>query len=68
MPRVIQYQGKLTNLSGVGYNDTLDMSFRIFNAPTGGIILWTEAHTGANDVPIVKGLFDVALGSAGTPI
>ncbi|MCK5832149.1 hypothetical protein KAH81_00600 [bacterium] len=69
MPHIIQYQGKLTDLSGVGYNDTLDMSFRIFNAPTTGAALWTENHHApGNDVPIVKGLFDVALGSAGTPI
>jgi len=68
VPHQIDYQGKLTDATGVGYNDTLDMSFRIFTAPTGGAALWTENHHApGNDVPIVKGLFDVALGSI-TPI
>ncbi|HHS50894.1 MAG TPA: hypothetical protein ENN07_07255, partial [candidate division Zixibacteria bacterium] len=67
MPHVIQYQGKLTDPAGVGYNESLEMSFRLFSAPTGGAALWTEIHDGANEVAVDKGLFDVALGAI-TPI
>jgi len=61
-PGVIQYQGKLTNTSGIGSNDTLPMTFHLFNVEAGGSALWTEIHTGTNKVPVVKGLFDVRLG------
>ncbi len=63
IPNEMNYQGKLTNDIGVGINDTLDMTFRIYDDPTAGTLLWTEAHADPNDVPIVKGLFDVVLGS-----
>lgn len=64
IPRVINYQAKLTDSSGIALNDTVTMIFRIYNAPTGGVLLWMEAHP---NVPIVKGLFDEKLGET-TPI
>jgi len=63
IPKTIQYQGKLTDLSGVGENADLDMTFRIFDSEVDGIELWTESHDDPDDVPIVHGLFDVELGS-----
>ncbi|RKZ30263.1 hypothetical protein DRQ36_06110, partial [bacterium] len=67
IPQTMQYQGKLTNIDGVGYNDTLEMTFRIFDVETGGTELWSETYSGTDEVPVVKGLFDVLLGSI-TPI
>jgi len=63
VPREMQYQGKLTDATGVGINDTLPFVFRIYDDPTAGVLLWTETHPDPPGVPIVKGLFDVVLGS-----
>ncbi|MCK5833671.1 hypothetical protein KAH81_08380 [bacterium] len=60
IPETIFYQGKLTSPTGVGVNDTLPFVFSIFNIEAGGTALWTEGYT---TVPIVKGLFEVTLGS-----
>ncbi|HHS50077.1 MAG TPA: hypothetical protein ENN07_03065, partial [candidate division Zixibacteria bacterium] len=57
------YQGKLTNTAGVGVNEALPMTFRLFNAETGGDNLWSETHDGENEIPVVLGFFDVILGS-----
>ncbi|RLB75075.1 MAG: hypothetical protein DRH24_20205 [Deltaproteobacteria bacterium] len=59
-PKVLNFQSKLTDSAGVGINDTLDITFRLYNVTTGGTPLWTETHT---SVPVVKGLFDVILGT-----
>ncbi|MBN2542758.1 right-handed parallel beta-helix repeat-containing protein [bacterium] len=63
IPGSMEYQGKLTDADGVGITDTLPMTFRIYNAATGGAALWTESYTSPNLVPVIKGLFDVELGS-----
>ncbi|HDG68040.1 MAG TPA: hypothetical protein ENG11_02705, partial [candidate division Zixibacteria bacterium] len=59
IPHTINYQGKITNSAGVGLDGTYSMTFRIFNAPTGGSELWSETIP---SVSIHKGLFDVVLG------
>ena len=59
-PRVLNFHSKLTDSAGVGINDTLDITFRLYNVPTGGTPLWSETHS---SVPVVKGLFDVTLGA-----
>ncbi len=64
IPQTIQYQGKLTDISGVGENAELDMRFRIFDVETDGDSLWAMTIA---DVPIVHGLFDVALGPIDLP-
>jgi len=64
VPQIIQYQGKLTDMSGIGENDTLDIRFRIFDVETGGDSLWTMTVA---DVPIVHGLFDVNIGPIDLP-
>jgi len=56
IPNVFDYQGKLTDNSGVGIQDTLDMVVRIYDAPTLGAILCADT---LEDVPVVKGLFDI---------
>ena len=63
-PRAINYQGKLTNPTGVAIDDTVSINFRICSALAGGIILWQETHPA---VAVEKGLFDAILGST-TPI
>lgn len=67
LPGVITYQGTLTDDAGQPISGEVDMTFRFYDTPTGGTALWTEAHTGANAVPVQEGLFHVLLGSL-TPI
>jgi hypothetical protein len=60
----INYQGKLTDSSGVAVPDgTYQMVFRLYTAPTGGTAIWTETLSGANEVSVANGLFSVMLGS-----
>lgn len=60
---VITYQGRLTDAGGPA-NGNFDMTFRIFDAATGGNLLWVETFTG---LPVTAGLFTVVLGQQ-TPI
>jgi len=62
-PRLLNYQGKLTNTDGVGLNGDYDITFMLYSVSTGGAPLFSEAHTGVNAVTVTKGLFDVQLGS-----
>jgi hypothetical protein len=62
-PGVISYQGTLTEPGGQPVDGDLDMTFGLFDVSTGGTALWTEAHNGANSVPVSEGLFNVLLGS-----
>jgi hypothetical protein len=62
-PGVISYQGNLTNASGQPISASVDLTFRLYSAATGGSALWTEAHTGINAVPVQGGYFNVLLGS-----
>lgn len=63
----IAYQGRLADSSGNPLTNTLNMSFRLYGATTGGSPLWTEEWTGSNGVQVSDGLFNVMLGSL-TPI
>ncbi len=58
VPEIFNYQGKLTDASGVGINDTVDMTINIYDGPDAGTatLLSTDALV---DVPVVKGLFDI---------
>jgi len=64
---MLSYQGYLTDASGEPLSGDVDITFRLYDAPSGGAALWTEAHTGDNAVPVEDGLFNVMLGSL-TPI
>ncbi len=64
IPHQINYQGKITDETGVALNGYYNMDFSIYDAETGGTLQWTESHT---SVPVSKGLFNVILGSS-TPI
>lgn len=62
----IAYQGRLADSSGNPLTSTLNMSFRLYGAATGGTPLWTEQWTGSNGVQVSDGLFNVMLGSLTT--
>ena len=64
-PNTISYQGHLSDSAGAPINATLPMTFKLYDASQ--TLLWTEARTGANAVPVTNGLFNVALGAV-TPI
>ncbi|MFA5023074.1 MAG: hypothetical protein WC537_02285, partial [Candidatus Paceibacterota bacterium] len=56
----INYQGKLTNASGVAVPDaSYTMVFKLYDAATGGTTIWTETDT----VTTQGGLFSLMLGS-----
>ncbi|MCD6531574.1 hypothetical protein J7K99_03920 [bacterium] len=59
VPHSINYQGKITNSSGVALDGTYDMVFRLYDVSTGGTALWSETHSSVN---VHRGLFDVLLG------
>lgn len=58
------FQGRLTNPDGTVVADgSYDIVFKLYTVDTGGSAVWTESHTGANDVSTVDGIFNVDLGS-----
>jgi hypothetical protein len=59
VPKLINYQGMLTDDAGNPINGTPDLTFRIYNAPSGGTKRWEEVHS---FVPVTDGLFNVILG------
>jgi hypothetical protein len=60
VPRLINYQGKLTDKEGNPLDGAFDITFRLYDAAAGGQLLWEEAHTGQ---PVQKGIFSILLGS-----
>lgn len=60
VPRLINYQGKLTDLNGVPLNGSYAITFRIYDSDAAGNLLWEEVHNG---VVIDKGVFSLILGS-----
>jgi len=63
----VAYQGRLADSAGNPLTETLNMSFRLYAASSGGAVLWSEQWTGPNGVQVSDGLFNVMLGSL-TPI
>jgi hypothetical protein len=64
VPRLINYQGILTDSGGLPINGTPDLTVRIYaDSTAGATALWTEPHTG---VQVDDGLFNVILGSVTT--
>ncbi len=60
-PYTMNYQGYLTDSSGVPVDAIYDMVARLYDAEAGGTAEWgPETH---NDVPVVAGLFNLVLGS-----
>jgi microcystin-dependent protein len=61
IPRVMNYQGKATDKAGAPLNGNYNLTFRIYNAPTGGAAKWTETQS---NIVITNGIFQVQLGLA----
>lgn len=65
IPKIITYQGKITNDGGVMVPDgSYTMSFVIFDAETGGDVLWSSGGVLA---AVSDGIFNVLLGESGQP-
>ncbi|MDE2143813.1 MAG: DUF2190 family protein [Elusimicrobia bacterium] len=64
VPGLINFQGKLLDLSNNPRNGSFSLTFRVFSAPTGGAALWSETQAGVN---VANGVFAVQLGAV-TPI
>lgn len=59
-PSLVSYQGQLTDGLGNPLDTTVSITFRIYDAASGGTLLWEEVQT---SVVATDGLFDVTLGS-----
>jgi len=64
IPHIINFQGKATDKVGAPLNGAYNLTFRIYNAETGGTSKWSETQTA---IPISNGIFQVQLGSV-TPL
>lgn len=60
VPRLINYQGRLTDSSGTAVDTTADLTIVVFSDQSGSSPLWGETHSGTL---ISNGLFNVILGS-----
>ena len=56
----INYQARLLDSYGRRVNDTVDLSFKIYDAATAGNLLWSETQAG---VVVQDGVYSVVLGS-----
>ncbi len=63
VPKLMSYQGYLTDTLGIPIDDTLNMTFNIYDNVSGGNLWWTETQT---NIPIVRGVFSVILGTNNT--
>ena len=59
IPKLINYQGMLTDNSGTPLSGSYNLNFKIWTDTTGGSSLWTEIQNG---VQVQNGLFNVILG------
>lgn len=64
VPATMTYHGALTDSAGKPVNTTVEASFQIFDAETGGIKAWNESMS---TVDVNNGSFSVQLGAA-TPL
>lgn len=60
VPKMINYQGKLTDPQGVLIDSTISITFSIYSDSVGGDILWSETQS---SVLVQNGIFSVLLGS-----
>ena len=61
VPRKISYQGLLTTSGGPTVADgSYDLKFDIYNLPSGGVLRYSETHTG---VSVHQGTFSILLGT-----
>lgn len=60
---LLSYQGTLMDSDDDPLTGTYEITFRIYNAPVGGIPLWEEIRSEVNAVTVQNGLFNIMLGS-----
>ncbi|NIA01851.1 MAG: hypothetical protein GWP15_00545, partial [Nitrospirae bacterium] len=60
VPHYLGYEGYLTDTSDNAITSTYNMTFRIYDALSGGNLLWTETHP---SITVTNGYFSVQLGS-----
>ncbi|MFA4981965.1 MAG: tail fiber protein [Candidatus Omnitrophota bacterium] len=60
IPHLMSFQGKATDKTGAPLNGTYNLTFRIYNAGTGGTAKWTETQP---NITISNGVLQVQLGS-----
>jgi len=63
---LISYQGRLADADGNPITGKVNIEFRLYDVPTGGVPLWEEFWTGGNAVDVSDGLFSVMLGGIST--
>ncbi len=63
VPKTMSYQGYLKDAEGMPVNETLQMTFAIYDVSTGGTALWSESQM----VVVKNGIYNVILG-ADTPL
>lgn len=61
IPGRMNFQAVLTDTEGTPLSGTLDITFAIFDAPTGGTLLWSEQQTGISISD--EGVLNVQLGN-----
>jgi len=59
VPQQINYQGRLTDAVGKPLDGTYTIRFYLYDAPTGGTLLWNEEQS----VVVADGIYNVQLGS-----
>ena len=65
VPKLINYQGKLTDSTGAAVADgEYSVKFELFDAASAGTLVWGETRP----VTLVGGIFNVALGGAGSVV
>jgi hypothetical protein len=64
VPGQVDFQGLLLDSGGQKVNGAVDLIFTLYDAPAGGIALWTETHP---DVQVTDGVYGVTLGTT-TPL
>ncbi|PKP53222.1 MAG: hypothetical protein CVT90_02315, partial [Candidatus Altiarchaeales archaeon HGW-Altiarchaeales-3] len=60
IPHQINFEGKLADSGGTALEGDYAMTFKIYDAQTGGTALWTETYSAVN---VKNGVFNVLLGS-----
>jgi hypothetical protein len=60
----VNYQGRLADRLGTPIDDTVSLTFALYETETGGTAVWSESHSA---VPVSDGLFSVRLGQI-TPL
>ena len=62
VPYRINYQGRISDNQGSILPDgTYNVTFRFFEAATGGSPIWTEVRTNGNRVQVTNGLFNIQI-------